>query len=477
MAINDIWQILDVDEILDGLENPTSSDVYWATQKHGARYIAAVAARRAKASGVQEWVGDGTTDQTAAIQAAIDACPIGGTVRMPVGVFKLTSALTIDKDITIQGSGVGAAVGSANDSNNGSGPLTDPYLTGTVLLPSTAGQNGIEIEGTGISVVMRDFGIKFDAEIMFTDTGHGIYCESPDVVTVGKDLSVYSPLWENIRVFGHDGDHYAFYIVNVLMGTFIHLRSFGGGGIYLEGEHDDCKTGNSMFVHPYVWMFAGGTANSYTLKAQRQGLNLVEFIRPQTIVSPVPGTFSGLGLSDPSLSQYMWRHDGSDIDRISIYDPDLESSAANPVDFGGDGANVIVRPGGIISGPAAADVIFGTQRLGIDIDTNLTVTPGAAAGTGGAASTPFGARDHGCRIRIVSGTSPGAAGSLVCSVTFGVEGTRDAVVLQATEATPTAALGLFTFGVSTTGFDVYAQAQMAENTTYDFHFIALKAYE
>jgi len=464
--------------ILATLDGDSAYEIFSATRAYNGHVLAAVAAYEALRRGpVVSAAGDGVTDDTAVIQDAIDACPAGGTVRLPVGVFKLTSAVTIDKDITIQGSGVGAAVGAAGDSSNGSGPLTSPYLTGSVLLPSTAGQNGLEVVGTGISVTLRDFGIRFASGIMFDDTGHGVYCVSPDTVTVGKDLSVFSPLWENIRGFGHDGDHYGFYIANPLMGTFLHLRSFGGGGIFLEGEHDDCVTGNSVLVHPYVWMFVGGTADSYTLKSQRQGLNLVEFIRPQTIVSPVPGTFSGLGLSDPSLSQYMWRHDGSDIDRISIYDPDLESSAANPVDFGGDGANVIVRPGGLFSGPDASDVIFGTQRLGIDINTNLTVTAGAAAGTGGVASTPYGARDHGCRIRIVSGTSPGAAGSLVCSVTFGVEGTRDAVVLQPTEATPTAALGLFTFGLSTSGFDVYTQAQMAENTTYDFHFIALKAYE
>jgi len=47
MATNDIWQVLDVDASLDALENPTSSDVYWATQQQGARYIAAAAAARA----------------------------------------------------------------------------------------------------------------------------------------------------------------------------------------------------------------------------------------------------------------------------------------------------------------------------------------------------------------------------------------------------------------------------------------------
>ena len=77
----------------------------------------------------------------------------------------------------------------------------------------------------------------------------------------------------------------------------------------------------------------------------------------------------------------------------------------------------------------------------------------------------------------MSGSAPAGAGNLICSVTFGLVGTRDAVVLQATNATPTAALGLFTYGLTTTGFDVYAQSAMAGGTTYDFYFFAQKAYE
>jgi hypothetical protein len=249
----------------------------------------------------------------------------------------------------------------------------------------------------------------------------------------------------------------------------------------MEGEHDVCVTGNAVIMHPYVWMFAGGSANSYTLKAQRQGLNLLTIIRPQTIVSGVPGTFGGLGITAPTVAQYMWRHVGAQniLGRIDIIDPDLESGAAHPVDFGGDGANVIVRPGGVIFGPARSTYTFATQQLALDVDTGLTVTAGngAGVGSGGTATTPFGARDHGCRIRIVSGTAPGGAGSLIAHVTFGIVGARDAVIIQGAEATPTAALGAFTFGLNSTGFDIYAVNAMAPSTTYDFFFIAQKAYE
>lgn len=53
--------------------------------------------------------GDGTTDDTSALQAAIDAVPsTGGTVLLPAGNYLISSALTIDKDGTVL-TGVGSA--------------------------------------------------------------------------------------------------------------------------------------------------------------------------------------------------------------------------------------------------------------------------------------------------------------------------------------------------------------------------------
>jgi hypothetical protein len=53
--------------------------------------------------------GDGSTDDTSAIQDAIDAVPsTGGTVFLPVGTYVVSSTLTIDKDSTTL-LGVGAA--------------------------------------------------------------------------------------------------------------------------------------------------------------------------------------------------------------------------------------------------------------------------------------------------------------------------------------------------------------------------------
>src|SRR5881296_1424040 len=57
-------------------------------------------------------VGNGSTDDTAAINAAIAAAVAagGGIVDIPAGTFKLTSALTAASKVTLRGAGVDVTV-------------------------------------------------------------------------------------------------------------------------------------------------------------------------------------------------------------------------------------------------------------------------------------------------------------------------------------------------------------------------------
>jgi hypothetical protein len=53
-------------------------------------------------------VGDGVTDDTTAVQAAITATPYGCITYFPFGVYNISNTLTVGNNITLQGSGSGS---------------------------------------------------------------------------------------------------------------------------------------------------------------------------------------------------------------------------------------------------------------------------------------------------------------------------------------------------------------------------------
>ncbi|MCB7130403.1 MAG: hypothetical protein J3T61_12795, partial [Candidatus Brocadiales bacterium] len=109
--------------------------------------------------------GDGVTDDTTAIQAAIDAAgsASGGIVFFPPGFYKTTSALTVTAGIIVQGSGLGAAGASPDGTviRNGAaaGDVFDVQYSDSVQFrdfridcPSftkASGTAGIRLAGTG----------------------------------------------------------------------------------------------------------------------------------------------------------------------------------------------------------------------------------------------------------------------------------------------------------------------------------------
>jgi len=61
--------------------------------------------------------GDGVTDDTAAIRAAVSACPAGQVVYIPAGRYLLTSTINVTKGITVRGDGMYATVLLAKGAN------------------------------------------------------------------------------------------------------------------------------------------------------------------------------------------------------------------------------------------------------------------------------------------------------------------------------------------------------------------------
>jgi hypothetical protein len=270
-------------------------------------------------------IGDGTTDDTTAMQACITAAlAVNGTVKLSPVTYKITSALEITGSMAIEGSGMFPQNGPIASLQSINMPIVSPYLKGSVILQSGAAQNGITISGTGLGVNLRDFGIRFADAIKFTNTGHGVFSEGSDYAGM-KDSGIMSSMWSNVAVYGHDGNHYAFHFTNPICCTFNHLTGWGGGGIRLESNQVQTYYGNLVFEHPYFATCVSGSAHGYHLKhtGASNGFNLVTFIRPQVNVAD-----TGVATA-PTNAQNTFKIDafpvGQSDTNINLFAPDFET--------------------------------------------------------------------------------------------------------------------------------------------------------
>lgn len=166
--------------------------------------------------------GDGTTDDTAAIQAAINACSAGGIVHLPIGTYKITTMLDVNNrsGVTVEGSGQGQIAATA----------------ASVL--KWAGASG----GTVFRVYSTQWSIFRD----FTIDGNSLAGVGIDYTALNAVNTSQRNRFENITVRGitqspsrniHVGSSTNDQISETL---FKNVAMFGGGtGIYQEGTQTD----------------------------------------------------------------------------------------------------------------------------------------------------------------------------------------------------------------------------------------------
>jgi hypothetical protein len=183
--------------------------------------------------------------------------------------------------LRISGVGVFSQAGDINVSIQAINyPTQSPYLTGSVIVPSTAAQDAIQITGKWQAVQLEDFGIKFASAIAFNNTGHGIRSD-PSTTGGHPGAGVFDSSWRNLAVFGHDGNHYAYRLVNAIYNQMDHLRSYGGGCLYLENNSWG-NWGDSLYNWLYGQVIAGGTAHGIELNnatTPTNHLDTITFIR------------------------------------------------------------------------------------------------------------------------------------------------------------------------------------------------------
>jgi hypothetical protein len=313
--------------------------------------------------------GDGSTDDTTALQAAIDAAIAAGKpLYIPKGIYKYTAPLTVDGNLSI----IGALSSGSWATGNINVPIGTPPLIGSVLYPSSNGEHAITVSGPSISLNLKDIGIQF--QTAFSGTGDAIHC-----VPSGTDPGLSDFRWDNVNVYGHDGDHYACNLQNPIYGHVSKFSSYGGGALKLYGTHASRNFGNMLWNELYSQVVVGGTAHGVALSASRsQCMNLVTFIRPQVIVNNQSGVTPGG--NPPTTAQNMWNED-TNVTNIRKIAPDWETNISAGVVLGSaaygndnDWAGIFTNAG-FINSPSwgSKGIMLGLQTRNF-VDTTATGT-------------------------------------------------------------------------------------------------------
>jgi hypothetical protein len=212
-------------------------------------------------------VGDGVTDDTAAIQAAFTQVGAsgGGTVTFPAGVFVISSGLTVYKNLNIQGAGREATIIKTQQYGPGAsftGPVENYMLYGSDCDYLTI--RDLSLYGPGIDAAR----------------GGGIYISVPP--GNNRHMSFENLLMKDFAANG-------IYIKTPILTSFKNVRisSCVSSGVYLDGGTSTCfdncmmtsclVAGIRMVAHTYSYVIAGGSENnSYAYKLE--GSNNITFI-------------------------------------------------------------------------------------------------------------------------------------------------------------------------------------------------------
>lgn len=287
-------------------------------------------ATAATTTGSSLWVEYGTNN-TASLQNAVNAVSAShGTLYIPTGAYLINGSLSVPSSVTIKGDGALPDYGPVT--SGGTGAYTDvfpskaPFLRGTTLVEVDPGVDAIDVQVVGGSARLSNFGILFAPAIAFLNTGDGINATSSTTQTYGQ----MDGEWDNIRVWGTDGNHYAFSFENANYWTGNTIGGYGGGGIQFLPDTSAPETGNATLINPYFITSAGGNASGYNISG-----NLYAFVRPQSNLSPINSDASSSVLSTwpvPPVNPYTQSNiQASTATQLVMVGQDFEANSFNGV--------------------------------------------------------------------------------------------------------------------------------------------------
>lgn len=341
-----------------------------------ATHVGLTATAGTTVSATSKLVAYGTDNATAIGNAITAATAANVPIYVPSNsssCFGYTAPLTISAtNLRIVGDYV-----SENSNNGINGPLGTPALIGSVLCPSPNGSDAIDITGTSPSIDIENIGILF--QTAFVNTGHGIDANPPNTSST-NEVGLIGSLWNNVKVYGHDGNHYAFYQQNPINNTMLHLTSYGGGGIYVNGtSHNGKNYGNTTFIDAFLQAYIGGKSNVINISAgASSALNLITFIRPQAFTDSGWCT-QAVCTSNPVQAAQNTLYVDTNTKWVRVLAPDFETSVGSSAVFSNPGGtNVFDAQFGLVNNQSQPD--WGTQGF-YGGGQNVTVTNTTSSGT------------------------------------------------------------------------------------------------
>ena len=185
-------------------------------------------------------VGDGSADDTAALQAALDAS-IGGTLYLPDGIYKISSALTLSGT-----SGGYRIIGPGREYTNDDGVVGGAIIKNV----STSGANTLNISGQGSGqVLLQNIALTGNAQC-----GVGIYVHDS-----------FEVILEDVWISEHGGHGIE---LDLAYGTTLNrVRCIHNGqnGLYV---HNQC---NLLAVSKSIFNSNAGKAGGYANVALSAG--------------------------------------------------------------------------------------------------------------------------------------------------------------------------------------------------------------
>ena len=258
------------------------------------------------------------------IKEAIEAAEAVNGMLFLSGVYPISEELVVKAPISIWGTGISALYGKEKILGIWGFPGEAPYLVGAGFLQEAPKLNGLKITAAGCATNLRDFGVKFADSNKFKETGHGILWEPP-VVSTFLGNGPFASKIDNVYVYGHDGNHYAYDVTNMLFCNFTGIQGFGGGGIRFKSNGNASQTyGNTTVIRPYLITAVEGTAHAMKLEYVAAKMNYFDLVSPQLMVYNV--TLAGI---NPPLSTqlHISTNDRTNISYLNLLFPDFENSA------------------------------------------------------------------------------------------------------------------------------------------------------